>query len=119
MVNDLVRIETSHRLGATVIRVVGEVDISNARQLSEAVVAAIPAEATRVVIDLADTAYLDSTGIEMLFRLAELLRTRRQHLRLVVPPRSTVRTVIDLTKVHQVIPVDDALGLGSDDLEPT
>ena len=116
--DELARIETSHRPEATVIRVVGEVDISNARTLRDAIVAAIPAEASLVVIDLGDTAYLDSTGIEMLFRLAELLRTRRQELRLVVPPGATVRTVVELTKVGQVIPVDDALDAGAGDAAP-
>jgi anti-anti-sigma factor len=108
--NDLVRIETTHRGGTTVIRVIGEVDVSNARELHDTALAAIPATAGRIVVDLADTAYLDSTGIEMLFRLAEVLHTRRQELRLFIPPDATVRTVVELTRVGQVIPVDDRLG---------
>jgi anti-anti-sigma factor len=105
--NDLVRIETSHHGARTVIRVIGEVDVSNARDLHDAALAAIPATAGCAVVDLADTTYLDSTGIEMLFRLAEVLHTRRQELRLLVPPDATVRTVVELTRIGQVIPVDD------------
>ncbi|MDV3296864.1 MAG: STAS domain-containing protein [Brachybacterium paraconglomeratum] len=94
------------------VRVRGEIDLSNAQEVMDAISAAIPHDAGRVVLDLGATTYLDSTGISMVFRLAERLAHRRQGLRLVVPPASTIRAVLELADVPRVVPmeptVDDA-----------
>ncbi len=101
---DLARVEASTVDSTTTVRVSGEIDLSNAAQVRGAVGAAVPDAATVVVLDLSDTAYLDSAGIAMIFRLAERLRYNRQELRLVVPPDAPIRAVINVTKVDQVIP---------------
>jgi anti-anti-sigma factor len=106
-VSDLARFE-SRRAGDTQhVRVIGEVDLSNARALLDAVAAAVPDEAAALVLDLTSTTYLDSAGIAALFRLGERLRLRRQDLRLVVAPDSAIRPVLRLTHLDHVIPVDD------------
>jgi anti-anti-sigma factor len=89
--------------GATVVRVVGEVDLSNAGTLLDSVVAGVPAESAVVVLDLSGTTYLDSSGIAMLFRLATRLRDTRRELRLVVPLDARIRPVLDITDVGRVI----------------
>ena len=91
--------------GARVIRVSGEVDLSNAHALLEGISAQIPHDGGLVVLDLDEVTYLDSTGISMVFRLAERMRTRRMELRLAVSPQSPVRAVLELTNVHGVIPL--------------
>jgi anti-anti-sigma factor len=107
---DLARVEASTINGARTVHVRGEIDLSNAAQVRDAIGAAVPDEAAVVVVDLSDTAYLDSAGIAMIFRLAERLRHGRQELRLVVPPDAPIRTVIRMTKMDQVIPVQDSIG---------
>ena len=87
----------------------GEVDLSNARPILDTVAASTPDHTSLVVLDLSATTYLDSAGISALFRLAERLRSRRQDLRLVVPPGSPIRAVLHLTHLDHVIRVDDAL----------
>ena len=105
--SELARLET-RRLGETqLVSISGEVDLSNARPLLDAVAAAVPDDAALLVLDLAATTYLDSAGIAALFRLAERLRIRRQDLRLVVPPDSAIRAVLRLTHLDHVIQVDD------------
>ena len=89
--------------GARVVRVTGEVDLSNAAGLLEAISAQVPHDGGVVVLDLGGASYLDSTGVAMVFRLAERLGTRRMELRLAVPLTSTVRAVLELTNVHKVI----------------
>jgi hypothetical protein len=54
------------------------------------------------------TTYLDSAAIAAFFRLSQRLRDRRQDLRLVVPDGSPIRAVIELTRLSQVIPVDES-----------
>lgn len=107
--SQLAQVDADH-LGATcLVRVSGEIDLSNAREVLDDIGSRIPAAASLIVLDLSETTYLDSTGIVMLFRLAERLHNARQELRLVVPHESPIRVAIDLTDVRDVIPVDAAV----------
>ena len=109
---ELARIEAMNRDGTLLVRVTGEVDLSNARDVMDAIGGSVPNDATLVVVDLSETTYLDSAGIAMIFRLAERLGYSRQELRLVVPPDAPIRAVLALTSLDQVIPVQAAIGEG-------
>lgn len=112
--SELVRVEGRDVDGVRVVQVRGEVDLSNAPDVMEAIAKEVPNDASLVVVDLSDTGYLDSSGIAMIFRLAQRLGYRRQEVRLVVPANSPIRAVLELTKVHQVIPVLESLSEVSD-----
>lgn len=112
--SQLAQVDARRLVGVWVVRVSGEVDLSNARQVMESIAGAVPSEAALVVVDLSDTSYLDSAGIAMIFRLAERLGHRRQELRLVVPADSAVRGVIELTNVPGVVPVEEAIPLAAE-----
>ena len=107
--SELVRVLSEDVEGMRVVRVLGEIDLSNTDEVREAISAAAANDVSSVVVDLSGTTYLDSSGIAMLFRLAEGLRYRRQTLRLVVPPDAPIRRVLEITRVPQVIPVQDAV----------
>jgi anti-sigma B factor antagonist len=92
-----------------VVRVAGEVDISNAGKLEEGISEAMPNDAAGLVIDLSDTAYLDSAGIRMLFELRQRLSGRRQSLAVVVPRESLIRHALVVTEVEQVLPIHPTL----------
>jgi anti-anti-sigma factor len=108
--NELARVEARDLAGARLVRVSGEVDLSNARDVMDAIAGAVTHDASVVVVDLGATTYLDSAGIAMLFRLAERLSHRRQELRLVVPAAAPTRAVLELTNVDRVIPVQESIG---------
>jgi hypothetical protein len=59
----LARIESEYRDGARVVCVRGEIDMSNAAEVMNAIAAAVPNDASLIVVDLSDTAYLDSAAI--------------------------------------------------------
>lgn len=107
---DLARVEAGTMDGTPIVHVRGEIDLSNAAQVRDAIAAALPDDAVVVIVDLSDTAYIDSAGIAMIFRLAERLSVGRQELRLVVPPDAPIRVAIRLTMLDQVVPVQDAIG---------
>ena len=107
--NDLARIEARDVVGARLVRISGEIDLSNADDLMDAVTRTVPDHTPLVILDLSDLTYLDSTGIAMIFRLSDRLRLRRQELRLVVPAGAPVRAVLELTKVDHAIPIQDAI----------
>jgi anti-anti-sigma factor len=106
-VNDLAHVDAALHDELCLVRVRGEIDLSNASDVGDAVAAAVPGAAARVVVDLSGTTYLDSTGIAMIFHLSERLGHQRQPLRVVVPPTSVIRRVVDITDLGAVIPVDD------------
>jgi anti-anti-sigma factor len=108
-VSELARLEVEQRGTSCIVRIRGEVDISNAQDLSAAIGAAMPSGVPTLVVDLTHTTYLDSAGLQLLFMLSERLRARRQELRLIVPQDSPVRTVLELTALSTVVPMDTAV----------
>jgi anti-sigma B factor antagonist len=94
---------------AQVVRLTGEVDISNAGRLEDDISEVVPNDVSGLVLDLSDTEYLDSAGIRMLFELAQRLGGRRQALRLVVPDDSLIRPSLEVTGVGQAMAVHPSL----------
>jgi anti-anti-sigma factor len=90
---------------AVLARVSGEVDLSNAQSVRDRLLAAVPNTASGLVLDLAATEYLDSSGVRLIFELAERLTSRGQQLQIVVPGDSFVRRVLVLTEVPRVVPI--------------
>ena len=83
--------------------------MSNATYVREQLLASMPNDALALVLDLSACRYLDSAAIEVLFDLSRRLGRRRQELRIVVPPDSPLRRVIELTEVHTAAPVYESL----------
>ncbi len=98
------------RHGATVVaRLSGEIDMTNCSYVAEELTRSVPNEVTALVVDLSSTRYLDSAAIEVLFDLSRRLRRRRQELRIVLPPESPLKRVIELTEVRTAAPVHESL----------
>jgi anti-anti-sigma factor len=83
----------------------GEVDLSNASSVREHMLSAVPNTASGLVLDLTETYHLDSSGVRLVFELANRLGNRGQTLELVAPDDSAARRVLVLTEVHQVVPM--------------
>jgi anti-anti-sigma factor len=79
---------------APVARLGGEVDASNAPSLTKQIKEAVPNTALGMVLDLSETTYIDSSGVHLIFDLADAMRRRQQTLQLVVPPDTFVADVI-------------------------
>jgi anti-anti-sigma factor len=99
---------------AVVARVSGEVDLSNATSVREQVLEAVPNSASALVLDLTETSYLDSSGVRLIFELAERLRNRGQEFELVVPEGSLIRRVLLLTRVDAVVPLSTSVTRGGE-----
>ena len=61
--NDLARVEGEQQGALCLVRVHGEIDLSNAHEVSSAIGIAMGQEARGLVVDLSDITYLDSAGI--------------------------------------------------------
>ena len=86
----------------TVARIVGEIDASNAGDFGTQLKGTVPNSALGLVIDLSETEYIDSSGVHLIFDLADALRRRQQILCLVVPPDSFVGDVLGVVNVSGV-----------------
>jgi anti-anti-sigma factor len=110
---DLADVEVEQHRVAPVVRIRGEIDLSNTAAIRSEVIDALPHGAPGIVLDLTETTYLDSSGVRLLFDLAERLQARRQRLGLVVTEAALVRRVLVLTKLDDAVPlhetVDEAL----------
>lgn len=95
-----------------VARLVGEVDASNAAGFTTELKNWVPNHVLGLVLDLSQTVYIDSSGIHLIFDLADALRRRQQTLALVVAPDTFVADVlaaVSLTGAATVsASVDDA-----------
>jgi anti-anti-sigma factor len=105
----LEQLHLEQRGDVVIAHVSGEVDLSNAASVTDKLVDATPNSATGLVLELSGTHYLDSSGVRMLFELAQRLRNRGQGLQLVVPEESNVRRVLVMTEVERVVPMASSL----------
>jgi anti-anti-sigma factor len=105
-VKPLAHVTLDPRGPVLVAHLAGEVDLSNVEDVRTALVDAVSHDTEHLILDLTNTEYLDSTGVRLLFELAERLQGRRQELRLVVDDETLVQRVITLTQLDQRVPLD-------------
>lgn len=99
-------ITTTSNDATRLVSVTGEVDVSNADKLREAVDEALGSTPSRVEVDLAETSYIDSTGIGVLVGAA----TRASEAGIafeVANPQHNVRRVLGLLGVEKQLNVQE------------
>jgi anti-anti-sigma factor len=106
------QLRTEHVGSALVAHLSGDVDLSNVTVLRTRLLGIVD-DVDALVVNLSDTGYVDSTGVRLLFELAERFNRSGQPVRAVVPADALVRRVVVLTKLDRVVElhetVDEAL----------
>ena len=92
--------------GVAAIYLTGEVDLYTAPRLKEELVRAIDGGAKRVVIDLTDTAFIDSTTLGVLVGGLRRLRPQGGELALVITDRN-IRKIFEITGLDRVFPIHE------------
>ena len=106
----LFEVERTTLSGQPVLRVVGDLDLTSAARLTEAVDAELVVQPLVVYVDLGSTTFMDSSGARALTRVARKASVENVPLRVVCPHTNrSVRLVIDLLELESVVPVVDAL----------
>ncbi|MBW3592759.1 MAG: STAS domain-containing protein [Actinobacteria bacterium] len=90
--------------GVAVVAVAGEADLYNAPALQEHISAALEAGATRLVVDLTDVTFIDSTTIGVLVQGERQLRPRNGRVALVVTDANVAR-VFAITALDRVFAI--------------
>ncbi|HZL64376.1 MAG TPA: STAS domain-containing protein, partial [Thermoleophilia bacterium] len=96
-----------------VVVAAGELDLHSSPPFKEALVGAIEGAASRVVVDLTDVTFIDSSALGALIGGARRSALSGTELMIVCPPGSVAR-VIDLTGLHRAFAIypnrEEALG---------
>jgi anti-anti-sigma factor len=108
------RVDLSRQGSCIIASAFGEIDLATAPALVEAIESELGRSTpARLVIDLSEVSFLDSSGLNALVRLQKLLEDRAIALRLVIPSGHVVRQVFEITSLTEPLSVvgglDDAL----------
>ncbi len=104
---------TTRRHGtASVVEVSGEVDVFSAPELDVELTGLVAAGSPRLVVDLSQVAFLDSTGLGVLVKALKHSREAGGWLHLVITS-DRIRKIFEITGLDASIPIfdtaDDAL----------
>ena len=97
--------------GVCVARPREDIDAASARRMRDALAECLDEGGDSLVLDLSETRYIDSAGIDMLFRMSELLRERRARLQLVIPPESNLARLAAIVALPSAVPVHETVEL--------
>ena len=98
--DELATLRVRERGAIVMADVEGEIDLSNAASLLMDLAAAVPNTARGLVLDLSGLEFLDSSGVHMLYDLADRLATRQQRFAVVLEPDAPPRRAIELSGVE-------------------
>ena len=96
------RVSIERTAGVATVIARGELDAYEAPELSQAFSQLV--QDARVVIDLGDVSFLDSTALGVVVRSVREIDERGDNSRVVLP-RGTARRIFEITTLDRVLPV--------------
>lgn len=103
-----IRLEKRSEGAWTVLGVAGEIDLFSAPQLKDQIAELIGEQGGRLLVNLENVSFMDSTGLGVLLGALKRLKERDGSLALVCPP-GPVHRVLTLTGLHKVFPIYESL----------
>ena len=100
-------IRSTHGEGTARLEIHGELDLGTAPKLDAAVERALEDGCSEVVLDLAGTTFMDSSGLSALIRAARAVDARRGTMAVVSPPGSEARVVIEMSRTGSAVGLRD------------
>lgn len=97
----------AERDGAVVVELAGELDLYNAQDVREALIAQAERDPPRLVVDLSRVTFIDSTGIGVLIEARTRLGNRQGFL--VVSPGLETRRALEISGLIRLFSVHDTL----------
>jgi anti-sigma B factor antagonist len=91
-----------------IVRPVGEIDLSCAAMLRHKLGTAQSAKPKRLIIDLAQVPYMDSSGVATLVEAMQIARRNQTHLILCALP-SKVLSIFEIARLDMVFKIVDTL----------
>lgn len=91
---------------ATVLRPVGDIDLSRAPALRTHLVSALDGKPDRLVIDLSEVEYMDSSGVATLVEAMQLARSRGVQL-VLCALQARVRSILEIARLDMIFTIVD------------
>jgi anti-sigma B factor antagonist len=92
---------------ATVVVLTGDIDLHHVPQVHAALLEILEKHPKRLVIDLAEVGYMDSSGVGVLVHAFQKMKTNRGELRLVAM-QQRVRSIFEITKLDKYFVICDS-----------
>jgi anti-anti-sigma factor len=92
----------------TVVTLAGELDATNNLQLRQTLEAEIAAKPQRLIVDLSDLEFMDSSALKVLLHANRALARDGGALAF-ARPRGSVARVLELTRAGQLVPICDSV----------
>jgi anti-sigma B factor antagonist len=118
-VNDPGRAELIRNGRVMVARMPVEVEITQAPLLRGQLMQAVENRDLGLVIDLTATEYLDSSGVNMLFELGEVLAARQLQMAIVMPEGGLVERVVAIVDLGSAMPIHRDVESAVDEIRNT
>ena len=97
--------------GVVIVAPSGELDMSNSEVLSNAISEARQGGATKLIVDLRELSFMDSSGLRLLLDTWNESKLSDRHLSIVVAKTGLVRRVLEVSGCDTILPVvDDVSG---------
>jgi len=96
--------------GVARLDLTGELDLTGTEPLDEAVEAALASGAPEIILDLTGTTFVDSAGVDELLAAQRRTSTQGAAFRLISPPGSEGRLVIDLAGLAKLLNLETEPG---------
>jgi anti-sigma B factor antagonist len=106
MNDQLVSLRTERSNGSLLVRVQGEIDLSNSEQVHQQLQRVIEGS-PRVLIDLSEIEYLDSQGLRLIKQIGTKAEQDGANIQLIAPPRSFARQALELARLSEYIEIRD------------
>ena len=91
-----------------IVDVVGDVDMRRSAAFQQSLMGLLDESPRRIVLDLAEVRYIDSSGLAGLIKL--LSHVRRTHIDLwLCRPTPAVRSLLEITRLDSVFSVTDSM----------
>lgn len=104
----LLKVSEQQQDGARVITISGELDLNSADEARQPLERAATDAPLRLVIDLSDCGFIDSTGLATIVHTTRPLRDTGLAVELVCPP-GDVRKLLELSALNLTFPIHDRL----------
>jgi anti-sigma B factor antagonist len=105
---DELRISVTSGPSFTLATLAGECDLHTGRQLRDVLTSEVSRGTRRMILDLSQLSFMDSTGMQVLLSVRTVLNVRGGTLAL-VSPQPVVARILELTGADQYIPVYGSL----------
>jgi anti-sigma B factor antagonist len=106
----VIEIEPSTRDDVTRLALSGELDLTGSEPVDEAVDAALAAGSSEILLDLTGTTFIDSAGVGALLSAQRRTDKGGATFRLISPPGSEGRLVIDLAGLAKLLNLETEPG---------